>query len=152
LFTLGVIAIYRFGSYVPVPGIDIQGLSILREQAASGGGVLSLLSLFSGGALTRFAVFALGIMPYITASIIMQVLTVVIPRLEQWQAQGAVGQRKMTQWTRYLTIAIAVLQSTSFTFIFHSGGGGFLTGGADLQLLTEWSIPRVLLIVITMTA
>jgi preprotein translocase subunit SecY len=150
LFTLAIIAVYRFGSYVPVPGIDLEQLQILRDQAATGGGVLALLGLFSGGALTRFAVFALGIMPYITASIIMQVLTVVIPRLEQWQAQGAVGQRKITQWTRYLTIGIAVLQSTSFTFIFSSGGGGFIE--AELNLLPDWSIPRVLLIVITMTA
>jgi preprotein translocase subunit SecY len=151
LFTLLIIAIYRFGAHVPVPGIDLEQLQILRDQARSGGGVLQLLGLFSGGALTNFAVFALGIMPYITASIIMQVLTVVIPRLEQWQAQGAVGQRKITQWTRYLTIGIAVLQATSFTFIFSSGGGGFVTG-ADLNLLPDWSIPRVLIIVITMTA
>lgn len=151
LFTLAIIAIYRFGAFVPVPGIDLGQLQLLRDQASSGGGVLALLGLFSGGALTNFAVFALGIMPYITASIIMQVLTVVIPRLEQWQQQGAIGQRKITQWTRYLTIGIAVLQSTSFTFIFSSGGGGFLPGD-ELNLLPNWSIPRVMLIVFTMTA
>jgi preprotein translocase subunit SecY len=150
LFTLGIIAVYRFGAHVPVPGIDLEQLQILRDQARSGGGVLALLGLFSGGALTNFAVFALGIMPYITSSIIMQVLTVVIPRLEQWQAQGAVGQRKITQWTRYLTIGIAVLQSTSFTFIFSRGGGGFVE--AELNLLPNWSIARVVLIVVTMTA
>ena len=86
--------------------------------------MLGFLQLFSGGALTNFAVFALGIMPYITSSIIMQILTVVIPKLEQWQKQGAVGQRKITQWTRYLTIAIAILQSTGLAFLFHNGGGG----------------------------
>ena len=86
--------------------------------------MLAFLQLFSGGALTQFAIFALGIMPYITASIIMQILGVVIPKLEQWQKQGAVGQRKITQWTRYLTIAIAVVQSTGLTFLFHNGGGG----------------------------
>src|SRR5262245_4833164 len=102
LFTLGIIAIYRFGSYVPAPGIDIDAVQDLKKQAESSGGVLGFLQLFSGGALTNFAVFALGIMPYITASIIMQILTVVIPKLEEWQQQGAVGQRKMTQWTRYL--------------------------------------------------
>ncbi len=150
LFTLMIIAIYRFGAHVPVPGIDLDQLQLLREQAR-GGGVIQLLGLFSGGALTNFAVFALGIMPYITASIIMQVLTVVIPRLEQWQQQGAIGQRKITQWTRYLTIGIAVLQATSFTFIFSSGGGGFVPGD-DLNLLPNWSIPRVMLIVFTMTA
>lgn len=150
LFTLMIIAIYRFGAHVPVPGIDLEQLQLLRDQARAGG-VIQLLGLFSGGALTNFAVFALGIMPYITASIIMQVLTVVIPRLEQWQQQGAIGQRKITQWTRYLTIGIAVLQSTSFTFIFSSGGGGFVPGD-DLNLLPNWSIPRVMLIVFTMTA
>ena len=92
---------------MPVPGIDLGQVKQLQEQAKQGG-VLSFLQLFSGGALTQFAVFALGIMPYITSSIIMQILTVVIPKLEQWQQQGAVGQRKITQWTRYLTIAIAL--------------------------------------------
>lgn len=150
LFTLGIIVIYRFGAFVPVPGIDLEQLQILRDQAQAGG-VLGILRLFSGGALTNFAVFALGIMPYITASIIMQVLTVVIPRLEQWQQQGAVGQRKITQWTRYLTIAIAVLQSTSFTFLFSRGGGGFLPGD-ELNLLPNFTPARVLIIVITMTA
>ena len=96
----------------------------LTEQAEQGG-VLAFLQLFSGGALTQFSLFALGIMPYITASIIMQILAVVIPKLEQWQNQGAVGQRKITQWTRYLTIAIAVMQSTGLAFVFHNGGGGF---------------------------
>ena len=150
-FTLLIIAIYRFGAHVPVPGIDLDALTVLRDQA-EGGGAISLLNLFSGGALTNFSVFALGIMPYITSSIIMQILTVVIPRLEQWQQQGAVGQRKITQWTRYLTIAIAVLQSTSFTFLFANGGGGLIQGLPDFTILTEFTVPRVLLIVITMTA
>ena len=89
--------------------------------------MLAFLTLFSGKALTQFALFALGIMPYITSSIIMQILTVVIPKLQQWQEQGAVGQRKITQWTRYLTIAIAVLQSTGLVFLFHNGGGGLVS-------------------------
>jgi preprotein translocase subunit SecY len=150
-FTLLIIAIYRFGAHVPVPGLDLDALNLLREQA-EGGGAISLLNLFSGGALTNFSVFALGIMPYITSSIIMQILTVVIPRLEQWQQQGAVGQRKITQWTRYLTVAIAVLQSTSFTFIFANGGGGLGGLPENFTILTEFTVPRVLLIVITMTA
>ena len=87
--------------------------------------MLSFLQTFSGGAITQFAVFALGIMPYITASIIMQILAVVIPKLEQWQEQGAVGQRKITQWTRYLGVGIALLQGTGITYLFHTGGGGF---------------------------
>src|SRR5262245_767401 len=95
LFTLMMIVIYRLGSFIPAPGIDLEAVEALQAQAKQGG-VLAFLQLFSGGALTQFAVFALGIMPYITASIIMQVLAVVIPRLEQWQQQGAVGQRKIT--------------------------------------------------------
>ena len=149
LFTLAMLAIYRFGVHVPVPGIDLDVLTALQAQA-EGGGAIALLDLFSGGGLTNFSVFALGIMPYITSSIIMQILAVVIPRLEEWQQQGAVGQRKITQWTRYVTIAIAVLQSTSFTFLFANGGGGFLP--LDVPILTEFTVPRVLLIVITMTA
>src|SRR5688572_9820424 len=128
LFTLAILALYRFGSFVPVPGIDIDAVAELKVQAERTGGVLGFLQLFSGGALTNFAVFALGIMPYITASIIMQILTVVIPKLEEWQSQGAVGQRKITQWTRYLAVAIATLQGTALTFLFHEGGGGLLGG------------------------
>ena len=125
LFTLLIIAFYRFGSHVPTPGIDFQAVQQLEDQAKQGG-VLGFLNLFSGGALTRFAIFGLGIMPYITSSIIMQVLAVVIPKLEQWQQQGAVGQKKITQWTRYLTVALAILQSTGLAFLFHNGGGGLL--------------------------
>ena len=88
------------------------------------------LQLFSGGALTQFALFALGIMPYITSSIIMQILTVVIPKLEEWQQMGAVGQRKITQWTRYLAVTIALLQSTGLAFLFHNGGGGLIGDAA----------------------
>ncbi len=103
------------------------------------------------GALTQFSLFALGIMPYITASIIMQVLQVVIPKLQEWQEQGAVGQRKITQWTRYVTIGISVLQATGFTFLFANGGGG-LTGGSNISLVSVWSPLRVMLIVTTLTA
>jgi preprotein translocase subunit SecY len=155
LFTLLILAIYRVGSFVPAPGIDIDAVQELKEQARQSGGVLGFLTLFSGGALTQFAVFALGIMPYITSSIIMQILTVVIPKLEQWQSQGAVGQRKITQWTRYLTIAIAVLQSTGLAFLFHNGGGGLLGGAGNntgLDVLPNFSAPRVMLVVLTLTA
>ena len=106
-----------------MPGIDFDAIVSLREQASSTGGVLALLNLFSGGALTNFAIFALGIMPYITASIIIQILTVAIPRFEQLQQQGAVGQRKLTQYTRYLTLGIAFVQATGITFIFGAGPG-----------------------------
>ena len=96
------------------------------KDSAERGGILGLLQLFSGGALTQFAIFALGIMPYITSSIILQILGVVVPKIEQLQQQGAVGQRKINQYTRYLTIAIAVLQSTGLVFLFHNGGGSLV--------------------------
>src|SRR5436190_20255318 len=125
LFTLLIIAIYRMGSHVPVPGIDFTAVKQL-QAAAERGGVLGFLNLFSGGALTRFAVFGLGIMPYITSSIIINLLEVVIPKLAEWRDQGAVGQRKITQTTRYLTVALAIMQSTGLAFVFHNGGRGFL--------------------------
>ena len=114
--------------------------------------MLAFLTLFSGKALTQFALFALGIMPYITSSIIMQILTVVIPKLQQWQEQGAVGQRKTTQWTRYLTIAIALLQSTGLVFLFHNGGGGLVSTNSNIDLVPNFGVFRVLLIVSTLTA
>jgi preprotein translocase subunit SecY len=155
LFTLAILALYRFGSYVPAPGIDVDQVQELRRQAEESGGVLGFLQLFSGGALTNFAVFALGIMPYITSSIIMQILTVVIPKLEEWQQQGAIGQRKVTQWTRYLTIAIAVLQSTALSFLFHNGGGGLLGGPSNptnVDVLPDFTPPNVMLVVLVLTA
>jgi preprotein translocase subunit SecY len=119
LFTLAIIAMFRLGSHVPAPNIDLAKLDALRQGAGSQG-ALQFIDLFSGGALTRFAVFALGIMPYITSSIIMQLLTVVIPKLEQWQKQGEIGIKKITQWTRYMTVTLALLQSTGLVFLFHS--------------------------------
>ncbi len=152
LFTLMMIGLYRFGSHVPVPNIQVDVLKDLQGQAKNSG-ALGYLQLFSGGAITQFAVFALGIMPYITASIIMQILAVVIPKLEQWQDQGAVGQRKITQWTRYLTVGIALMQSTGLTFLFHNGGAGF-SGGNPLQrdLFVQFNVPRISLVVLTLTA
>jgi preprotein translocase subunit SecY len=155
LFTILIITLYRFGSYVPVPGIDLDQVRELKDQAERSGNLLSFLQLFSGGALTNFAVFALGIMPYITSSIIMQILTVVIPKLEEWQNQGAVGQRKITQWTRYLAIAIATLQATALTFLFHNGGGGLLGGPNNptgVDVLQEFTVPRVMLVVLVLTS
>jgi preprotein translocase subunit SecY len=155
LFTLAIIAIYRFGSYVPAPGIDLDAVESLKRQAEDSGGILGYLQLFSGAGLTNFAVFALGVMPYITSSIIMQILTVVIPKLEEWQQQGAIGQRKITQWTRYLTMAIAILQSTALAFLFHNGGGGLLGGASNptgIDVLPDFTAPRVLLVVLVLTA
>ncbi len=155
LFTLLMIAVYRAGAFVPAPGIDLDAVQELRRQAESGGGVVGFLQLFSGGALTQFALFALGIMPYITSSIIMQILTVVIPKLEEWQQMGAVGQRKITQWTRYLAVTIALLQSTGLAFLFHNGGGGLLGGRGNrtgLDVLPEFTPFRVIIVVATLTA
>jgi preprotein translocase subunit SecY len=153
IFTLLIIAIYRLGSHVPLPYVDFNAIQQLQDRARQGG-ALEFLDLFSGGALTNVAVFALGIMPYITSSIIMQLLAVVIPKLEEWQQQGQVGQKKITQWTRYLTVALALMQSTGIVFALHQGGGSFL-GSAGLQgidLIPNFSAPRVLLIVTTLTA
>ncbi|MGH2658442.1 MAG: preprotein translocase subunit SecY, partial [Actinomycetota bacterium] len=111
LFTLFIIAIYRFGSHVPVPVVNIE---ILQRQLEAQGaqGFLNFIDFFSGGALTRMAVFGLGIMPYITSSIIMQLLVVVIPKLERWQKEGETGIKKINQATRYVTVVLALLQST----------------------------------------
>ena len=155
VFTLAIIALYRFGSFVPAPASTSMPSSQLKRQAEDSGGILAYLQLFSGQGLTNFAVFALGVMPYITSSIIMQILTVVIPKLEEWQQQGAIGQRKITQWTRYLTIAIAVLQSTALAFLFHNGGGGLLGGGGNptkIDVLPDFTAPKVLLVVLVLTA
>jgi len=151
LFTIFMLVLYRLGSYLPVPGVDLNAVTAIEEQAREGG-VLAFLQLFSGGGLTRFSLFALGIMPYITASIIMQILTVVIPKLQEWQQQGAVGQRKTTQWTRYLTIGISVLQSTGLVFLFHNGGGGLTGGQSNLDLVPNFNPQTVMLIVLTFTA
>ena len=123
LFTLFIVAIYRFGSHIPVPYVDFAAIKSFQASAKAGG-VVGFLDLFSGGAITNVAVFFLGIMPYITASIIMQLLGVVIPKLEEWQNEGQTGQKKITQWTRYLTVALALVQSTGFVFALKSGNAG----------------------------
>jgi preprotein translocase subunit SecY len=122
LFTLFIVLVYRIGSHIPTPGIPIGAV----KQLFQGGGVFGFLDLFAGGALSQFAVFALGIMPYITASIVMQLLTLVIPTLEEWSKQGDVGQKKIAQWTRYLTLFIATVNAISMTF--------FIKRSLNLQL------------------
>jgi len=153
-FTLLMIMVYRFGSSLRVPGIDASAVAQLREASKSQG-ALGFLNLFSGGAFGSFSIFALGIMPYITASIIMQVLNVVIPKLQEWQEMGAVGQRKITQWTRYVAIAIALLQGSGLTFIFGQGRGSAFFGAAakapDVVLLDPF-MPRALLVIPTLVA
>ena len=123
LFTLTIIGLYQFGANVPAPFVNFSKIAQLTAASKSSG-VLGFLNLFSGGALTRMAVFGLGIMPYITSSIIIQLLATVIPKLEQWRDQGAIGQKKLTQTTRYLTVALALMQSTGLVYLFHKGGGG----------------------------
>ncbi len=149
-FTLAIIAVYRLGSHVPVPVVDIN---ILQDQLEKQGatGFLSFIDLFSGGALTRMAVFGLGIMPYITASIIMQLLTVVIPKLEQWQKQGEQGTKKINQWTRYVTVVLALLQSTGLVFLFHNPNA---TSGLGIDIFPpgEFTAANIALIVLVMTA
>jgi preprotein translocase subunit SecY len=154
LFTLMIVLIYRLGVAIRVPGVDPQAVKQLRE-AASSQGALGFLNLFSGGAFGSFSIFALGIMPYITASIIMQVLGVVIPKLEEWQNEGAVGQRKITQWTRYVAIAIATLQAAGLTFIFGQGQGAAFFGAsqqAPSVVLLDPFMPRALLVIPTLVA
>jgi len=155
LFTVMMVLLYRLGAHIRVPGIDDQAVRQLRESAREQG-ALGFLNLFSGGAFSSFAIFALGIMPYITSSIIMQVLTVVIPKLEEWQQEGATGQRKITQWTRYVAIAIATLQGAGLTFIFGQGrGSAFFTASAtapDIVLLPDGMWPRGLLVIISLVA
>jgi preprotein translocase subunit SecY len=149
LFTLLVIAVYRLGCHVPVPVVDINRLQdALTAQGNQG--FLSFIDLFSGGALTRMAIFGLGIMPYITASIIMQLLTVVIPKLEQWQKEGEQGTKKINQATRYVTVVLALLQSTGLVFLFHSKSQQL--GGVDMFPAGTFTAPKVGLIVLVMTA
>src|SRR5205809_4453250 len=156
LFTVFIIFVFRMGSHIPVPYVDFKAVQELQSQSKSAGGVLGLFNLFSGGALTAVSVFFLGIMPYITASIIMQLLGVVIPKLEEWQNEGQTGQKKVTQWTRYLTVALALMQSTAFVFVLKSGKGGLLgqsyTKLPDIVLIPNFTPFKAALIVLTWTA
>jgi preprotein translocase subunit SecY len=116
MFTAAMIIVYRLGAHIPVPGVDVAQIQRLFDEGAQG--VLGFLNLFPGGALTRFAVFALGIMPYITASIILQLLTMAFPSLKELAREGEAGQRKITQYTRYLTVVLALAQSIGYTVLF----------------------------------
>ena len=148
LFTIAMIAIFRLGSVVPTPGVDYQAVNRCFT-AAGNTGIYGLINLFSGGALLQLSVFALGIMPYITASIILQLLTVVIPRLEALKKEGQAGQAKITQYTRYLTIGLAVLQSASFVTLARTGN---LFPGCPEELIPNESVWNLLTMIIIMTA
>jgi preprotein translocase subunit SecY len=138
LFTAVILACYRLGSWIPAPGVDPAAIS--QFFGGQGGTVLGLLNIFSGGALSKFSLFALGIMPYVTASIIIQLLTVVIPRLAELQKEGEAGYAKITQYTRYLTVALAAAQATGYAFLFKSQH--VLTAGSG----------EMVLIIVTLTA
>jgi preprotein translocase subunit SecY len=138
LFTALILAVYRLGSWIPAPGVNPQAVNDYLNR--TGGTVLGLLNLFSGGALSQFAIFALGIMPYVTASIILQLLTVVVPRLEQLQKEGEAGYAKINQYTRYLTVALAAAQSLGYSYLFKRQGA------------LDAGVGRTLLIVLTLTA
>src|SRR3954451_18126378 len=148
LFTILIVLVYRVGTHIPVPYVDFQQIQNLQDSSTNAG-VVGFLDLFSGGAITNVAIFFLGIMPYITASIIMQLLGVVIPKLEQWQQEGQVGQKKITQWTRYVTVGLALIQSTGFVFALHEGKSGLLgfAGFQGKDLIPHFDAPRAALII-----
>jgi preprotein translocase subunit SecY len=150
LFTVFIIAMFRLGAALPIPGVSEHNVSVCLNQASSsGGGLFQLVNLLSGGALLKLSVFALGIMPYITASIILQLLVKVIPRLETLRQEGQSGQAKITQYTRYLTIGLAILQSTGIVALARSGN---LISGCTVPLIPNNSVFTITTMVITMTA
>ncbi len=146
-FTAAMLLLYRLGAYIPAPGIDVETVQNLEENF-QGSNILGFLNLFSGGSLSRLSLFALGIMPYITASIILQLLTVVVPALEKLQKEGEVGQQKITQYTRYLTVALAFVQSLGYVFLFSSTS----FAGAGTSPIGERTFGKVFLIVVCLTA
>jgi preprotein translocase subunit SecY len=145
LFTGFILALYRLGAYIPVPGINISAVKDLQNNF-QGSNILGFLNLFSGGGLQRLAIFALGIMPYITASIILQLMTVVVPSIEKLQKEGEVGQQRITQYTRYLTVFLAAAQSIGYVFFFRTIGGG------GTNVLGTLTFGKLFLIVVTLTA
>lgn len=153
LFTILIVLVYRIGTHIPVPYVDFAQIQKLQDQSTNAG-VVGFLDLFSGGAITSVSIFFLGIMPYITASIIMQLLGVVIPKLEQWQQEGQSGQKKITQWTRYLTVGLALIQSTGFVFALKEGRRGLLgfAGFTGTNMIPGFNPPRAMLIIMTWTA
>jgi preprotein translocase subunit SecY len=147
-FTAAMLLLYRLGAYIPAPGIDVAAVKDASANFSGSGNILGFLNLFSGGSLSRLSLFALGIMPYITASIILQLLTVVVPSLERLQKEGEVGQQKITQYTRYLTVVLAFAQSLGYVFLFSSSS--FLGGGTSP--IGERTFTKVFLVVVSLTA
>src|SRR3954449_220872 len=145
-FTALMLALYRLGSYIPVPGVNTKALDQIQSNYSSGN-ILGFLNLFTGGGLSRIAIFALGIMPYITASIILQLLTVVSPALEKLQKEGEVGQARITQYTRYLTVGLAAAQAIGYVFLFRSQGNS-----AGTAVIDNFSLGSIILIVVCLTS
>src|SRR3954462_10861602 len=144
LFTMAVLAVYRLGSFIPVPGVNVQAVDDIQNNYSSG--VLGLRNTFTGGGLSRIALFALGIMPHITASIIPQLLVVVSPAHEKLQKEGEVGQARITQYTRYLTVGLAAAQAIGYTFLFKSQ-----SNGAE-PVFSQFNIGIIILVVLCLTA
>src|SRR3954465_10708318 len=144
-FTAAMLALYRLGAYIPAPGVDVEAVKEIQSNFG-GAGILGFLNQFSGGSLSRLSLFALGIMPYITASIILQLMTVVVPSLERLQKEGEVGQQKITQYTRYLTVGLAFAQSLGYVYLFKS----FSAGGTSV--VGNLTFPKLMMIVIALTA
>jgi preprotein translocase subunit SecY len=145
-FTAAMLALYRLGAYIPAPGVNVEAVKEIQSNFG-GAGILNFLNQFSGGSLSRLSLFALGIMPYITASIILQLLTVVVPSLERLQKEGEVGQQKITQYTRYLTVGLAFGQSLGYVFLFRSFGKQ-----AGTSVVGNLTFTKTFLIVISLTA
>ena len=148
-FTLGIMALFRFGSVVPTPGVSYGAVQRCLASVETGG-LFGLINLFSGGALLQLSVFALGIMPYITSSIIIQLLTVVIPRFDALKKEGQSGTAKLTQYTRYLTVGLAVLQTTGLIAVARTPGR--LINGCTEAIIPDTSWLRIITMIITMTA
>src|ERR671928_232893 len=140
LFTGLILALYRLGSWIPAPGVDSASIQNFFNSGGRGSGIFALLNTFSGSALSRFSLFALGIMPYVTASIILQLLTVVVPNLERLQKEGEAGYAKINQYTRYLTVALAAAQATGYAYLFKKSNALHANTG------------RIVLIIVTLTA
>ena len=149
LFTIAIMVVFRIGSFLPTPGVDYSNVQQCIAEVAGGNDLLGLVNLFSGGALLQLAVFALGIMPYITASIIVQLLRVVIPRFEALHQEGQSGTARLTQYTRYLTIGLAILQSTTIITVARNG---LLFQGCSVPVVPDDSILTMVLMVVAMTA
>src|ERR1700692_1690 len=142
--TAGLLLIYRLGSHIAVPVVNLTAVDNIQKQFG-GSNILGLLNLFSGGGLSRIAIFALGIMPYITASIILQLLQVAVPSLEKLSKEGEVGQARITQYTRYLTVGLAFAQSIGYVFLFHT-----VQAKAGESVINHFTLAKVFLIVISL--